>query len=78
MSPTLHKILYYAADVIRKTKIPIGLLSEEPSEANNKVLRYIRLHNTRKISRETTMTDLSQRLYEKSDPRILEKYLKKL
>ena len=47
------------------------LLSEEGSESNNKIVRFIREHLTRKMSRRQTMEDLMHRLIAVSDPLVL-------
>lgn len=48
---SLHRILMHGADIIAKSPVPIGTLSEEPQEAQNKFLRSAREHHTRKFSR---------------------------
>lgn len=72
MPATMHKILVHGSDIIRRCPIPIGLTSEEPSEANNKVLRYFRMHHTRKTSWQHQMEDMFHRLLCISDPVIQE------
>jgi hypothetical protein len=51
--------------------LPIGLTSEEASEANNKILRKVRFHHSRKRSLQTTMEDIFHRLTDISDPVII-------
>ena len=51
--------------------MPPGMLSEEGSESNNKIVRFIREHLTRKMSRRETMEDLMHRLTAMSDPVVL-------
>ena len=72
MPSTLHKVLKHGADIIRACPIPIGLTSEEASEANNKFLRRFRLHHSRKRSWREGIKDLFDRLTDISDPVIQE------
>jgi hypothetical protein len=48
------------------------LTNEEASEANNKILRHVRLHHARKTSWQDHLTDLYHRAMDVSDPVILE------
>jgi hypothetical protein len=50
MPSSLHKIIVHGREIIETCPLPIGLTSEEASEANNKFLRKFRLHHTRKKS----------------------------
>ena len=70
MSPTVHKVLCHGAKIIENAPLPIGQLSEEAAESNNKYARQFRLFFTRKSCRELTMTDLFYRLLANSDPYI--------
>lgn len=70
MPPSVHKILFHGADIIASLNLPIGLYSEEASEARNKDFRQIREHHTRKTSRIDTNTDLIHGLLISSDPLI--------
>ena len=72
MSSTVHKVYKHGAAIIKACNFPPGLLSEEPSEANNKKIRYFREKLTRKFTRKQTMTDLFHRLLYCSDPLILQ------
>ena len=47
---TLHKILKHGQAIIENCPLPIGLMSEEASESNNKNLRNFREHHSRKTS----------------------------
>ena len=75
--PTIHKVLYHGKDLIEHCPLPIGLSSEEPAEANNKVLRQVKLHHSRKTSLLDNMSDIFHRLTDISDPKIVESSLKK-
>ncbi|KAL4126307.1 hypothetical protein QTP88_010529 [Uroleucon formosanum] len=70
MPPSVHKILIHGADVIRYAILPIGQLSEEAQESRNKDYKTFRKHNTRKMSRINTNTDLLHILLVSSDPLI--------
>lgn len=70
MPVTLHKILVHGAEIIRNCVIPIGQMSEEASEAQNKLIRKIRLGHTCKISRVRTNLDLMKYILVSSDPYI--------
>lgn len=70
MTPTVHKILIHGADVISNFWLPIGLLSEEAQEANNKIFKKVRESYSRKMSREKTNQDVLRRLLINSDPYI--------
>jgi hypothetical protein len=70
--PTLHKILNHGKDIISKCALPIGLTSEEASEANNKILRHVRLFHSRKSSWANHLSDLFHRIMDVSDPVISE------
>ncbi|XP_031781052.1 uncharacterized protein LOC116416472 [Nasonia vitripennis] len=48
--------------------LPIGMLSEEAQESNNKNVKRFRDRFSRKISRIATNTDMYQRLLLYSDP----------
>jgi hypothetical protein len=73
ISPTLHKILVHGKDIIANCPLPIGLTNEEASEANNKILRHIRLYHARKTSWINHLSDLFHRAMDISDPFILER-----
>lgn len=68
MPVTLHKLLVHGADIVRFHHLPFGQLSEEALEARHKDCRRFREHNTRKISRVATNTDLFRMLLVTSDP----------
>jgi hypothetical protein len=69
--PTIHKVLRHGKDLIENCALPIGLTSEEASEANNKVLRHVRLYHARKTSWLDHLSDLFHRMTDISDPVIL-------
>ena len=74
MCPSMHRVLVHGHEFIREVTAPIGLsigyTSEEPLESTNRLLKYFRLHRTRKDSRTHTMTDWINRLMDTSDPRL--------
>lgn len=70
MTPTMHKILVHGGQIIKKSLLPIGQLSEEAAEARNKHFRSYRLNFARKFSREECNLDIYNRLLLSSDPLI--------
>lgn len=68
---SFHKILIHGGDIMRSMILPVGCLSEECSEANNKQLKYARTFHARKSTRIGTNVDIIQRLMDKSDPVIV-------
>ena len=71
--PTLHKVLVHGKDIIENCPVPIGLTNEEASEANNKILRKVHSHHTRKTSWSDGMSDMYHRMMDISDPVVLQK-----
>jgi hypothetical protein len=72
ITPTLHKVLVHGQQLVEYCPLPIGLTNEEAGEGNNKILRHVKLHHTRKTSWLAGMYDLFHRLMDTSDPIILE------
>lgn len=70
MPPSVHKILFHGAQVVRTMLLPIGMFSEEAQEASNKIYKKFREHHTRKSSRINTTRDLFQLMLVWSDPLI--------
>ncbi|KAK4871438.1 hypothetical protein RN001_016456 [Aquatica leii] len=70
MPPTIHKVLIHGPIIIETALLPIGQLSEEAQEANNKMLKKYREGYSRKISRDKTNEDIINRLLISSDPPI--------
>ncbi|KAL4710844.1 hypothetical protein ACJJTC_016128 [Scirpophaga incertulas] len=70
MPVTLHKILIHGAEIIKNCIIPIGQMSEEASEGQNKEIRKVRSGHTCKISRVRSNFDLLKYLLLCSDPYI--------
>lgn len=68
MSPTIHKVLIHGPSIIEKAILPIGQLSEEAQEANNKMFKRYREGFSRKFSRQQTNEDILNRLLISSDP----------
>ena len=54
MTPTVHEVLLYGAEIIENFPFPIGKLSEEAAEAANKYIRLFRLFFARKCNRKST------------------------
>lgn len=73
MPPTLHKYLIHGPEIISKSLLPLGLLTEEAQEARNKDFKKFREHHSRKCSREKTMEDIFKFLILSSDPVITNK-----
>lgn len=48
--------------------MPIGRMTEEAQEKNNKIIKYTREHFTRKNNRENTNRDIINRLLISTDP----------
>ena len=68
MPPTVHKLLIHGSEVISKSLLPIGQLSEEAQEARHKDLKRFREDFSRKCDREKTNEDIFRRLLISSDP----------
>ncbi|KAF0313620.1 hypothetical protein FJT64_015854 [Amphibalanus amphitrite] len=68
MTPTLHRLLMHSAALVEQCLLPIGMMSEEASEARHKDVRLYRLQRARRDSRLNTMADVFGRLLVTSDP----------
>lgn len=68
MPSTVHKILIHAADIMRNSLLPIGMLGEEASEARNKNYKQYRRDHSRKHDRTANLTDVFNRIMDTSDP----------
>jgi len=68
MPVTVHKILYHGPEIIKSFLLPVGQLSEEAMETQNKHFWQYRKQHTRKISRISTIEDLLHALLVSSDP----------
>ena len=66
--PTIHYVICHGPAVFRFMGGRTGHLSEEAQERTNKILRKARLNHTRKIGPLEVMEDLSNWLYQRSDP----------
>ena len=73
ISPTLHKLLPHAPEIISKLNEGHGLehLSEEGLEASNKYVRRYRDRLARKFSFEENLKDIFVRMISHSDPILL-------
>lgn len=67
MPNSVHKILIHGGQIIRGAPVPIGMLSEEAQEAQNKVFRLMRTHHSHKMSRETVNGDVGHMMLARSD-----------
>lgn len=70
MPPSLHKVLIHGADIISKSFLAIGFMSEEALEAGNKIFQKARLNNSRTCSRLPNNEDVLHKLLVWSDPLI--------
>lgn len=70
MPPTVHKLLIHGPDVISSLLLPIGQLSEEAQEAQNKNFKKYRENFSRKCSREKCLEDIFNFMLISSDPLI--------
>ena len=74
LNHTLHGSLQHSAELISKSDgIGLGAMSEEGLEANNKDIREFLKSRSRKCDPILQMTDVMNRLLERSDPIILRK-----
>ena len=71
IASSVHRLSEHLVELLEACPFPPGMLSEEGSESNNKIVRFIREHLTRKMSRRQTMEDLNHRLIAMSDPVVL-------
>jgi hypothetical protein len=71
ISPTIHKIIVHGSAINDAIDLPLGLLSEEPSECNNKEIRKAKTQHSRRNSPVNTMMDTYNRGMDKSDPVII-------
>ena len=74
MPVTLHRVLAYGRDYMDTLPLPLGRMSEEGGESQNKLLRHDRELRARKTSRIDNLTDVIHRRFLSSDPVILKKY----
>ena len=68
LTPTVHQIFDDGSRIIQHHSLPTGMLTEEAREARHRECRRLRLHNTRKNSRENSNFDLLSMLLVSSDP----------
>lgn len=76
LPPSVHKVLLHGSKIIESFKLPIGLFSEEPQEANNKIFRKARADNSRMSERKFTNEDIMHQLLISSDPLISSRRIK--
>lgn len=70
MKPTVHKILFHGADIIKSSPVPVAYLSEEAAESKVKFIRYYRQHFSRKDTAAHTMQDIFNRSMDSSCPSV--------
>lgn len=70
MPQSLHRLLIHGHQVVRAMLLPIGMLSEEAQECQNKNFKKFRENFSRKCSRLKTNEDIIRRLLCTSDPYI--------
>lgn len=70
MPSSVHKVLIHGADIIKYSKLPLGMLGEEASESRNKHYKNYRLSHSRKHNRLCNIQDLFNRVMDTSDPLI--------
>jgi hypothetical protein len=70
MPVTVYKVLLHGQKIINAAVLPIGLLSEEAQEAQNKNYKNCRVYHSRKISRIATNEDVLHQMLMSSDPYI--------
>ena len=68
MPNTVHKVLIHGSQMITEAFLPIGMLSEEAQEAQNKVYRQQRRYHSRKTGRSATNEDVIHIMLAGSDP----------
>jgi len=72
---SLHRVLAHGRDYMEALPLPLGRMSEEAAESQNKLLRNDREFRARKTSRIDNLTDVIHRRYITSDPVIHKKYM---
>lgn len=68
MPQSLHKVLLHGADLINKSVLPIGQMSEEVQESRHKDAKQYREFFSRKFSRQQTLENMMHMLLISSDP----------
>ena len=68
ISPYVHRILEHGPAIMREFPVPLGVLSEEPSECSHKVIRKGREEHARKLSRAFNNRDMAVFVNTQSDP----------
>ena len=68
MHPCVHKVLIHGANIMNVFGLPIGWLSEEAQEANNKIVKQARLRFSRLFSRFDCNEDIIHFMVVSSDP----------
>ena len=68
LPPTIHKVLIHGHIIADQFDLPLRSYSEEAQEAQNKVLRNVRLNHTAKISRLNVMMNQTHYMMIRTDP----------
>jgi len=72
ISPSIHRVLAHSWERIEANELKgLGSESEEGSEAQNKLIRYLRIHGARKTSTEDNFHDTWSRLWRRSSPLVI-------
>jgi hypothetical protein len=72
ISPSVHRVLAHSWERIEANELRgLGSESEEGSEAQNKFIRYLRIHGARKTSTEDNFHDTWSRLWRRSSPLVI-------
>ena len=72
LTPSMHVLFWHTHAMIRFFKCPIGLLSEEGSEGDNKIIRQDRAHHTPQgKGLGVQLKALAHRSHQKANPKIL-------
>ncbi len=73
VSPSLHRVLAHSWERIELNDAKgLGSESEEGSEAQNKYIRFLRVHGSRKTSTEDNFKDTWNHLWRRSSPMVIE------
>lgn len=68
MPTSVHKVLIHGKEIMLRSVLPIGMMSEESAESCNKLYRKDREDHCRKTSQEDNLMDLFDRRFCQSDP----------
>ena len=77
LSPSIHKVLFHAADIQERLELPVGAYGEGAQETTHSDVKDIRIDSTRKNDRVNTNTDMLHRRLDNSDPIIASKIVER-